>query len=642
MLLYIWLGLVTLIKLGESQFSLYPAFVDPVKLSKAYGVTTECIQGLNQTLAECDPDLFGMVVNYDMFWWEQDNITDLCLGNCSVAAALWYNDVVSVCKGQWLNSYGKWIPADSVAGRYVDGIKTACLYSNSLGDDTAWCLVESQEWVGSDVYQVDCDANPSDPSCTGGGTGIDPSSQRMANLYSNNVLCNDCFVQMLYTKVTSEFLADTDHADYLVGQLQDIADVCNTSIPAITTRATISWDSAPAPTPNSATTTPPPATTTCAAGQGQTLSSGTGCDALSQKYGISTGDLEAISGSDVCSISTASCFPLACSLQQIGTGATCDTMANSLNITTVQFQSWNPNIIGLCDGLQAGQYVCKSAPGVTGTYTLAPPPLGTDADAGNQQRGGSGGVVTPTTTIPPGPTTPVAAPGPTLSGVSKICNAWQTPGQGLGCVDFALLNGLGSEKLYEWNPILGPNGENCTTMFQFKVYYCVGVVIGSSGSGQTTPPSSPTITSVVGAPGPTQSGIISSCNKYALPANLQGCYDFASANGITPTQLYSWNAVLGSNGETCGSAFQAGEYYCVGIQTPSSTKPVSAPGPTQSGIVASCTKFAKPPAGTGCYDFATQNGITPTQLYQWNKILGQNGENCGTEFFGEDYYCIAA
>jgi hypothetical protein len=232
-----------------------------------------------------------------------------------------------------------------------------------------------------------------------------------------------------------------------------------------------------------------------------------------------------------------------------------------------------------------------------------------------------------------------------------MCNAWQTPGQGLGCVDFALLNSLSSEKLYEWNPILGPNGENCTTMFQFRVYYCVGVVIGgSSGSGPTTtPPSSPTIPSAVTVPGPTQSGITSSCNRYALPASGQGCYDFATANSITPAQLYSWNAVLGPNGENCGNQFQAGEYYCVGIQQPSGTKPISttsntepfsAPGPTQSGIVASCIMFAKPPAGTGCYDFATQNGITPSQLYQWNTVLGPNGENCGTKFFGEDYYCV--
>jgi hypothetical protein len=141
-------------------------------------------------------------------------------------------------------------------------------------------------------------------------------------LTTNNQLCDDCFVQLLCTRVTSEFLADTENADYLVDQLQDVVDVCNTSIPAITTRAPITWDLAPAPTPSNTTTTSPPATTTCAAGQGQTLSSGTGCDALFQKYGITTGDLEAISGSDDCSISEASCYPLACSLQQVACVAT--------------------------------------------------------------------------------------------------------------------------------------------------------------------------------------------------------------------------------------------------------------------------------------------------------------------------------
>jgi hypothetical protein len=58
-----------------------------------------------------------------------------------------------------------------------------------LGENTIWCLVESQNWVGADVYQVDCDANPSDPSCLNNGTGIDPASERMANLYSNDVVC---------------------------------------------------------------------------------------------------------------------------------------------------------------------------------------------------------------------------------------------------------------------------------------------------------------------------------------------------------------------------------------------------------------------------------------------------------------------
>jgi hypothetical protein len=46
MLSRVWLGLLPFARLGVSQFSLYPAFIDQVKLGNAYGVTTECIQGL--------------------------------------------------------------------------------------------------------------------------------------------------------------------------------------------------------------------------------------------------------------------------------------------------------------------------------------------------------------------------------------------------------------------------------------------------------------------------------------------------------------------------------------------------------------------------------------------------------------------
>jgi hypothetical protein len=94
--------------------------------------------------------------------------------------------------------------------------------------------------------------------------------------------------------------------------------------------------------------------------------------------------------------------------------------------------------------------------------------------------------VTPTTTIALGPTTPVSAPGPTQTGVSPLCNAWQTPGKGIGCVDFALLNGISSLQLYAWNPILGPLGQNCLTQFWFQEYYCVGVTQGNGSVVTTT------------------------------------------------------------------------------------------------------------------------------------------------------------
>ena len=41
---------------------------------------------------------------------------------------------------------------------------------------------------------------------------------------------------MMYARVTSEFLPDTDHSDYLVGEFQDIQSVCQTSVGPVATR----------------------------------------------------------------------------------------------------------------------------------------------------------------------------------------------------------------------------------------------------------------------------------------------------------------------------------------------------------------------------------------------------------------------
>ena len=91
---------------------------------------------------------------------------------------------------------------------------------------------------------------------------------------------------------------------------------------------------------------------------------------------------------------------------------------------------------------------------------------------------------------------------------------------------------------------------------------------GSSTAVKTTSTTAmATTTSKVVAPGPTQTGISASCNKYATPATGQGCYDFAVAQGITPADLYTWNSVLGASGENCGSSFWFAEYYCVGVSS---------------------------------------------------------------------------
>lgn len=102
---------------------------------------------------------------------------------------------------------------------------------------------------------------------------------------------------------------------------------------------------------------------------------------------------------------------------------------------------------------------------------MAPPPLGTSADAGNQQRGGQGGVVTPTTTVTATGNPVSEAPGPTAtqSGIASGCNNYAEAKKGDDCYDFAIAHSIQPAQLYAWNSVLGPNGANCSLMFQAEV-----------------------------------------------------------------------------------------------------------------------------------------------------------------------------
>ncbi|KAI2635310.1 hypothetical protein GGS21DRAFT_489973 [Xylaria nigripes] len=576
-----WLVLWLAIRSTEASFNLYPG-VDPDKLAQSLNITSACVQALNQTIPECDQTLLQMTQSLENYWWTDDNLTAICsranenTTSCAVAVGRWNGNSAAACDEQYFTAYGRLLPIWSVTERFRDSLNFACL--ESWSDNFTWCLTESQEWMGADLAQADCEANPQDPTCN------PDSSIRMANLYEDEILCNNCFINQLYARVTSQFLPDSDYSDYLVDQLFDIQDICNVTLPDYTVRLLDWYDTAPPLTlsnPSSNTTqtsTAPPTMTTCVGqqvGQGDSSSnvkskrswldifrkvkvrqSSATCDSLSQKYGVGTGALQWFSDSDTCDISGGACLPKACNLRQVEEGETCTSLAVSIgdaNSTTLaQFMKWNPYILGLCDNLTVGQYICISSPGTNGTFILPEPPLGTNADGGNQQRGGPGGIVTPTMTA-------------TTSG----------------------------------NPVSG------------------GM-----------------------APSPTQDGLVSNCNNYASAVTDQGCYDFATSHNVAPSQLYAWNPVLGADGVDCSTALWASEYYCIGTQGPTSTTQVTAPGPTQSGIVSNCVKFAAAHAGEGCEDFAKQNGITYSELYAWNKILGPNGEHCGTALWTGEYYCI--
>ncbi|KAI1171674.1 hypothetical protein F4777DRAFT_582718 [Nemania sp. FL0916] len=398
LLLAVW----SAVRWVEASFNLYPG-VNPDKLAQ------------NQTIPECDQTLLQMTQSLENYWWTDDNLTAICAPNnvtktsCADAVTAWNGASAAACDEQYFAAYGQLLPIWSVTERFRDSLSFACLESSS--DNFTWCLTESQEWVGADALPVDCDVNPNNPPCSGNVTSIHGSNIRMANLYEDDILCNGCFINQLHARVISPFLPGSDHSDYLVDQLYDIQDVCNVTLPDYTVRLLDWYDMAPPLTssnlvstmPNSPSNSPLPSASTICTGQSVVAGSNATCDTLSLQYGVSTGTLQWFSSSDTCNVSSCACLPQACNLKRTTEGDTCASLAASIgntNSTTLaQFLKWNPYILGLCDSLLAGQYVCISPPGLNGTFAPPDPPLGTDADASNQQRGGPGGVVSPTTTV---------------------------------------------------------------------------------------------------------------------------------------------------------------------------------------------------------------------------------------------------
>ncbi|KAH7360209.1 hypothetical protein BKA65DRAFT_576795 [Rhexocercosporidium sp. MPI-PUGE-AT-0058] len=690
----------------SASFNMYP-IIESGGLATQLGWTVACVTAMNTTL-NCDPDLYRMAGQIDNYYWSEDNITALCTSSCIDDSSTWVGNVGDACLGQTFNAAGKLVPVDSVALRFVEGITMACLKSDNLpmnytsnstlndasivdGDlansgsltqtnastgvplydpnDVApssdgtdfpygldnitdpsyhqaptWCFLESQNWTGVDV----------DPDCSDASNVFcsDPDSvNRMANLYYDTTLCSPCFLTVMWHRLNSLFLPDSDHSDYLISEYQDILDVCQVIMPETIVRALPSYAAAPNITylppgtdPANNSSSPSTSSGNCS---GQTLtSSSIGCNSLSQKYQVATGDLQAATNSDDCVVTSSICVPSPCTLKQVGTGDSCDSLAlsytsSSFNVSTMLFLSWNPNIMGLCNNLTANQYVCSSPPG--GLYLLPAPINGTNTDASGQNRGGQGpvGVV---------PTTNSTAAAPTQPDISSNCTKFAYAGSGDTCFGFTQSFKITMADFTTWNPALGyPDGHNCTTQFWLGYDYCVEINGGSSSttSSSTSHPTTSTTTSL---PYPTQSGIIATCNKFKDAESGDYCYIFASNNGITTTELYAWNPILGPNGENCGTQFQAGVDYCVGISSTSTTSsvtkttsatPTTSTVPTQSGIATNCNKIVVAQSGDYCYIFAQNNNITTAQLYQWNPILGANGENCSLQFQLGEGYCVS-
>lgn len=375
----------------------------------------------------------------------------------------------------------------------------------------------------------------------------------------------------MFKRLSSDYLPDHDFSDYLINEYQDILDVCNATnnMPELVIRYPPSYDTATPPTLNF---TGVDTDKSCADGQNITTSSidpNCGCASLAQRYNVATGAVQAATDDANCKTS-ASCFclPAACRLFQVPSSdnTSCDSIAASLStanftVTVAALLNWNPNINGLCDNLTSGDYICAGPPG--GTY-VPPPPLLNSSSEQSQQRGGGDGSSTGTFGNATAQCTSAQQPAPVQDGILSSCKSWCQAYTNDYCSKFAQETNITTNELFQWNPVLGDGGAECQTQFQAGYWYCVSD--GNIATNAST--ARPSLTSTASsAPSPTQSGIDVKCNSYKIAVKGDNCFQFAQDNHVSADQLYAWNKVLGQGGADCGTEFQAGEYYCIGVSS---------------------------------------------------------------------------
>lgn len=311
--------------LGTQAFSLYPT-VDPDALAKALNISSDCLGALNETVS-CDDDLFQWTVTVDDHWWEPENLTQLCTSDCTASATSWVSDVLSTCVNDDLVIQGRRVPAATVADRFLEGLGVACLQSSG-----SWCMIESQSWQGSDIVRPDCTTDPSDPSCTSGDpSNVTSDDARLSQLYSDEMLCSGCFVELFNLRLTSNYLPDDDYSDYLVGQFQDIQDVCNTTVGAISTRFFAGYNSATVVSNITTATTSVSVTTTTSSTTSTTTS-------------------PIVTPTPTQNSMVKNCNKFVLSVAGV---STCFDIANNNSITLEDFYEWNPDVGTNCTGLWA-------------------------------------------------------------------------------------------------------------------------------------------------------------------------------------------------------------------------------------------------------------------------------------------------
>ncbi|CAG8904008.1 unnamed protein product [Penicillium egyptiacum] len=238
--------------------------------------------------------------------------------------------------------------------------------------------------------------------------------------------------------------------------------------------------------------------------------------------------------------------------------------------------------------------------------------------------------------------TAASGPSPAQAGLIPACNAFYFVQSGDYCAGITSTYGnFTLDQFYSWNRAV----KNDCTGLQAGYYVCVGVTGSTTVTTTTSKTTTAPATTTTSPYSPQRSGIVSTCKSYYFVGSGDTCAVIAAEYGISLSNFYSWNPVVGS---TCGG-LQAGYWVCVGISTTTttitktttsaaSTSTATGPSPTQAGIAPNCATYYRAVSGDSCWSIVNEKYtyLTTDKFYSWNPAVGSTCSNLQVGY----YYCV--
>ncbi|KAF3174018.1 hypothetical protein TWF225_005766 [Orbilia oligospora] len=220
-------------------------------------------------------------------------------------------------------------------------------------------------------------------------------------------------------------------------------------------------------------------------------------------------------------------------------------------------------------------------------------------------------------------------PGPTASGITKYCTFYTLWEEDITCDDIYTSWGITSTEFLRWNPSVG---SPCTVIPGNA--YCVEVAIEPTPTTTTTRPTTTkpttmttttttkpttTISTTPGAPGPTQSGQSTLCDRWDLVNCGDSCGTFASKYPELTARLVLIFRIL----QLC-TWIKGGTPPTKTSKPPVTTTTgngINTPIPTQPQMVSNCNKWYFVNSGDTCAVITSKTGATLAQLFAWNASI---------------------